>query len=179
MSTTHNNIAMSPDELPRQRLFQALGLPAQPEGFEVYSGEALQPLGPEDPGDNASLIVQAEWAWSPMHNRLSNWEIGLDESMQYWLLWCASHTDEVELADWCDEDDDDEDKEWVTVWCSQLVAACAKGDLSIDHASMLLLLHAWQEERVEMELDPPHFYCATGVLGIDEVRSIERVVWAD
>ena len=179
MSTTHNKVAMSPDDLPRQRLFRLMDLPNPPEGFEVLSGQALRGLGPEDPKDSASLIVQAEWAWSPMHNRLSNWEIGLDGTGQYWLLWCASHTDDVELADWCDEDDDDDDKQWVAVWCSQLVAACAKGDLPIDHASMLLLLHAWKEEQLEMDLDPPHFYGATGVLGIDAVRSIEQVVWAE
>lgn len=180
MSTTHNKIAMSPEELPRQRLFQLLDLPEQPEGFELLCGDALRSLRPGEPGDSASLIVQAEWAWSPMHSRLSNWEIDLDESGQYWVLWCSNHTDEVELAYWCDDEDDDEDRQWVTVWCSQRVAACARGELSIDDASILLLLHAWKEERFESEeLDAPHFYGATGVLGIGVVRSIERVVWEE
>ena len=87
MSTTHNKVVMSPEDLPRQRLFKLVDLSDPPEGFEVLSGKALRGLGPEDPGDNASLIVQAEWAWSPMHNRLSNWEVGLDGRGQYWLLW--------------------------------------------------------------------------------------------
>lgn len=51
MSTTHNKIAMSPEELPRQRLFQLLELPEQPEGFELLSGDALRNLRPEEPGD--------------------------------------------------------------------------------------------------------------------------------
>ena len=70
MSTTHNKIAMSPEELPRQRLFQLLELPEQPEGFELLCGDALRNLRPEEPGEGASLIVQAEWAWSLS---LANW----------------------------------------------------------------------------------------------------------
>jgi hypothetical protein len=67
--------------------------------------------------------------------------------------------------------------DWVTVWYSQVVAACAREELSMHDASYQLLKQAWDDERVDMELDPPHFYGATGVLGIDTLRSIERAVW--
>jgi len=178
VSTTYKKIAMSPEALPRQRLYQLIDLPEPPADFEVLSGDALQALRPTEPGEGASLIVQAEWAWSPAHNRLSNWEIGLDETKQYWLLWASHPTGESELADWCDPDDNEEDLEWVSIWDSDLVAACPRGDLSAHDASILLLLGAWIEERDGMmELDCPHFYGATGVLGIDVIRSIERVVW--
>jgi hypothetical protein len=178
MGTKHRTIAMSPEAVPRQRLYQLMQLPAPPQDFELLYGEALQNLRPLEPGEGASLIVQAEWAWSPMHNRVSNWEIGLDETKQHWVLWCSHHTDDCELADWCDPDDDEEDLQWVAIWHSQVVAACARGNLSERDASILLLLQAWTDERdSETELDRPHFYGAAGVLNIDELRSIERVVW--
>ncbi len=179
MSKLHRTIAMSPDALPRQRLFQSMELPAPPQGFELLRGEALQALRPLEPDVGASLVVQAEWAWTPMHNRVSNWEIGLDETQQYWVLWCACHSDELELAEWCDPEDDEEHLEWVARWDSTVVAACPRGDLSVGDASMLLLREAWIEEREDewTELDRPHFYGATGVLSIDAIRSIERLVW--
>jgi len=178
MSTTYPKVAMSPGELPRQRLFQLLELPDRPDDFELLDYHALEKLQPQEPGQDASLIVQAEWAWSPMHNRVSNWEIGPDESDRYWVLWCSNHTDECEPAEWCEEEDE-EDIEWVTVWCSEVVAACPRGNLCIGDASALLLRQAWDDERVDMELDPPHFYGATGILGIDALRSIERLVWEE
>jgi hypothetical protein len=178
MSTTYRKVAMSPEELPRQRLFQLMELPEPPQDFELVSGETLQNIRLLEPGEDASLIVQAEWAWSPMHSRVSNWEIGQDETKQNWVLWCSHHTDESELADWCDPDADEEDLEWVAIWSSEVVAACPRGELSEQDASMLLLLAAWIEERDgDMELDRPHFYGAIGVLNIDVIRSIERVVW--
>jgi hypothetical protein len=178
MSTTHNRIAMSPDELPRQRLFRVLDLPEPPEGFEFLGGATLAKLTPNEPGAGATLVVQAEWAWSPMHSRISNWEIGLDDSGQYWVLWCSSPSDEYERVEPFAEDDEAE-AEWVEIWSSQLVAACAKGQLSISDAAVLLLLQAWPQDRLDTGIDRPHFYGATGVLGIDVLRSIEQVVWAE
>ena len=172
------SIAMTPEDLPRQRLYQLIELPEPPWNFGLLFGEALQKLQPSEPGEGASLIVQAEWSWSPMHNRVSNWEIGLDETKQYWVLWRSYQTRESELADWCDPDDDEEDHEWVAIWYSELAAACAKRDLGMHDASILLLKQAWEDERDgDMELDRPHFYGATGELNIHELRSIERAVW--
>ena len=178
MSTTYRKVAMSPEELPRQRLFQLMELPEPTRDFELVSGETLQNIRLLEPGEDASLIVQAEWAWSPMHSRVSNWEIGLDETKENWVLWCSHHTDESELADWCDPDGDEDDLEWVAIWSSEVIAACPRGELSEHDASILLLLEAWTEERDgDMELDRPHFYGAIGLLNIDVIRSIERVVW--
>jgi hypothetical protein len=180
MSTTHNRIAMSPEELPRQRLFRVLDLPEPPEGFELLDHNALKQLTPKEPGKDAELVVQAEWAWSPMHSRISNWEIDLDDSGQYWVLWCSSRSDEVELADPENAADEDEDERaWIAIWDSELVAACAKGKLEIEEVTALLLLHAWTEDRMMNELDPPHFYGATGVLDIDVLRTVERAVWPE
>ena len=178
MSTTYKKVTMSLEQLPRQRLYQLIELPEPPWNFGLLFGEALQELQPSEPGEGASLIVQAEWSWSPMHNRVSNWEIGLDETKQYWVLWSSYLTDESELADWCDPDDDEEDLQWVSIWSSEVVAACAKRDLDRHDASILLLMQAWVDERDGyVELDRPHFYGATGELNIDELRSIERAVW--
>lgn len=179
MSTTHNKIAMSPDELPRQRLFRVLDLPEPPEGFETLGRDTLGKLTPTEPGAGASLVVQAEWAWSPMHSRISNWEIGHDDSGQYWVLWCSSPSDEYERVEPFDMDDDEADAQWVEIWQSQLVAACAIGELSSSDAAALLLLEAWKQDRLDTEIDRPHFYGATGVLGIDALRSIEQVIWAE
>ena len=80
MSTTYKQIAMSPEDLPRQHLYEIRELPETPEGA---AGEQPRPplveLHPKEPGEGARLIVQAEWSWSPMHSRISNWEIGPDD----------------------------------------------------------------------------------------------------
>jgi hypothetical protein len=55
----------------------------------------------------------------------------------------------------------------------------AQTELSQWEASIFLLHQAWEEERDSMELDPPHFYGATGVLRIDVLRSIELSVWGE
>ena len=179
MSTTHNRVAMSPDELPRQRLFEIVGLPAEPEGFRLLNEESLQDIRPLEPGPQSALVVQAEWAWSPMHNRVSNWEIGPDETGLHWVLWSSYRSDECEPADWCDPDEDEDEIEWVAIWYSQVVAACTKSELSQSEASIYLLQHAWEEERDSMELDPPHFYGAAGVLRISVLRSIELSIWGE
>jgi hypothetical protein len=179
MSTNYKKVAMSPEALPRQRLFQVLELPEPPADFEILDGKELDQLRPTSPGKDATLVVQAEWAWSPMHNRVSNWEIGLDETGQYWMLWSSYRTDEVELADWCDPEDDEDDLQWVAIWGSLVVGACEKEELSRRDASVLLLLQAWIDERDgDMELDRPHFYGSVEELGVDLIRSVEGVVWS-
>jgi len=170
---------MSPDELPRQRVFEIVSLPADNEKFQLLGEARLKDICPAQPGYQAALIAQTEWAWSPMHNRVSNWEIGPDETGLHWVLWSSYHTDECEPADWCDPDGDEDEIQWVAIWESNVVAACAIGELSQWEASIFLLKHVWEDERDSIELDPPHFYGATGVLNIDVLRSIELSVWGD
>jgi len=175
MSTKYREVAMSPEQLPRQRLFQLIDLPEPPQDFALLYGEALRNLRPIEPTEDASLIVQGEWSLSPMHSRISNWEIGMDETQQHWILWCCTRTDESEAV-WGDPVD--ENTPLVSIWYFEVVAGCARGNLSERDASILLLLEAWTDERDgDCELDRPHFYGASGVLNIDVIRSIEKVVW--
>lgn len=179
MKTTHKQVAMSPEDLPRQRMFQLVDLPEPHAGFECLVGERLASLGPLESGGEDKFIVQAEWAWSPMHGRISNWEIGPDGSGDYWLLWCSGPTGEYEPAEWCNPGEE-QAVEMEPVWDSTLVAACHRQALPDQEAAILLLFQAWHDERLGfMELDRPHFYGAVGLLAIDVIRSIEIRVWGE
>lgn len=178
MARLYRKTIMSLDELPRQRLYRIVDLPAAPDSFKLLPPELLGSLMPPEPGLDIELVVQAQWSWSPMHSRISNWEIGPDESGHYWVLWCSFPTDDTLVDDWYDPDQGEVALSWATVWNSEIVAACAKHDVDRETAAFLLLAEAWIAERDgDMELDRPHFYGSAGVIDIDSIRSIEREVW--
>lgn len=177
MPTRIFDISMSIGKRPRQRLFQLVDLPRPPQGLEVLTSFALTGLEPNEPGQDAEPVVQAEWSWSPMHNRISNWQVGLDTTGQYWLLWLCDRTEECEQVDEYDPDEWD-GYVYVEVWIPELVAACPRDGLSAHDASIWLLAEAWAGERdSEAELSRPQVYSWAGLLGIDVIRTIEYAVW--
>ena len=85
--TRESKIRMLPTELPQQRIHEVVGLPERPAefdyevGYGVLQGDAFSKNAPT----NSIYLCQAEWAWSPMHNRIDAYYLHRDRNN--WSLW--------------------------------------------------------------------------------------------
>ncbi len=67
-------VPLSPSLLPQQRLYEVKALMTWPSGVKPivgYPGELGVPNLPKRRSRNAIYLCQAEWAWTPHHNRLA------------------------------------------------------------------------------------------------------------
>jgi len=78
---------MSPTELPQQRINAVVDLPSRPEGFEpvVDYGLAANGIAPKRRPTKMAFLGGAEWAWSPMHNRVDAYY--LHRGRRHWILY--------------------------------------------------------------------------------------------
>ena len=77
MSTTKHTsfILMSPELLPRQKLYEVVNVPDLPKGLtpKVDLDEPLQRDRPKASPRKLTFLCSLEWAWSPMHIRIDNY----------------------------------------------------------------------------------------------------------
>ena len=80
-------IPMSPEELPKQRLYEVVDLPPTPGGLETKL-DWVEPFPDDRPKTTprkVQFLCAVEWAWSPMHNRIDNYY--LHQRGKRWLIW--------------------------------------------------------------------------------------------
>ena len=154
-----NKIAMTPDQLPQQRIYPVVDLPPRPKSFKSSCGKypSIWGVTLEDGPTELQYIGTVEWTWSPMHLRIDSYYLSSDRTRSHWFLWVSSF------------DDDD---------C--LLYACAsKKGISEKVAAVYLLIDAWNYEREFDELDHFHIINTVEFLSVAEFRAIGRVVWPE
>jgi hypothetical protein len=65
-------IAMTPEQLPRQRIHEVVALPSEPAGFDPvvhYGSDALGNFPKRRP-NRIHYLGSTEWAWGPMNCRI-------------------------------------------------------------------------------------------------------------
>ena len=87
-------VPLSPSLLPQQRLYEVKTLPQWPSGVRPvvgYPGELGVPNLPKRRSRHAVCLCQAEWAWTPDHDRLDAYYLA--RGRRHWLLWLGLHND--------------------------------------------------------------------------------------
>lgn len=154
-------VAMSPSDLPRQRLWLVEGLPRRPRRWAATIGRAPAGVLPTSMPASARYLGQVEWAWSPMHSRIDAYHLSLDRSRSRWLLW-VRHYD----TNW---------DRWPPG--SDVEAHAPRARLGWRDAAMLLLADYWAEARDDEHVDRFHWIAQTGVLEVGALSEVARAVW--
>jgi hypothetical protein len=149
---------LSPAELPQQRITKVVDRPARPEGFEpvVYYGLAVEEIAPKRRPAEMRFLGGAEWAWSPMHNRIEAYY--LYRSRSHWLLYLR------------DLDPDNRDFEW------RVGAYVQKRGVDEKTAAVHLMVALWAFETND-GLEQFHWLTHDGLISVAEWRAIAREVW--
>ena len=147
-------IPMKPEQLPQQKVYEALTLPQRPEPFNCRAGceEVPQEAVPKNGPRSATYLGHVEWAWSPMHNRLDAYY--LHRGRRYWILWIRYFGFS-------------ERWEWHPVACVRHSEASRK------QAAVYLLMALWQVE----DCDKFHWINEASYLSVAELQAIAREVW--
>lgn len=150
---------LSPEELPQQRITEVVDLPARPEGFEpvVDYDLAVEGIAPKRLPPEMSFLGGAEWAWSPMHNRIQAYY--LHRARSHWVLYLR------------DLDPDNRDFEW------RVGAYGRKRGVNEKTAAVQLMIALWAFEAND-GLDQFHWLTHDGLLSTAEWRAIAGEVWA-
>lgn len=159
--TRKPHIPMSPSELPQQRLYLLKGMPKPPAGWAPLDPQALGELAKLKMPRSARYLGQVEWAWSPMHSRVSSYYLSMDRERRHWLLWVRPY--------------DDNWGRWDDPW---VIAAAPRSGLDGRSAGKLLLVHHWNLER-EDGLDQFHWVNEACLLTAGEFNEIGEAAWGD
>lgn len=148
--------AMAPEQLPQQRLYAVADSPDAELTSLVTSGVMGEEGIPRRMPRGATFICQAEWAWSPMNNRIDNYHISLDSARRRWVFWSS----------WLD--DDGLPWRWVNREAVYVLPRAAAGREAAANA----LLHAFWLPQVRCgEIDRYHWLGATGLLSVGQVAA--------
>jgi hypothetical protein len=109
----------------------------------------------------AQLVCGAEWAWSPMNNRICNFH--LHRGRKHYYLWRSFFMDH----------------EYPWRWCHEIVTYVPRSDDALEIIASGLLARAWLDEIEDVDLDEPHWYSATGLLGVAALKAVEAFAWSD
>ncbi|MDF1621645.1 hypothetical protein [Pseudothioclava nitratireducens] len=151
-------IPMSPSELPRQRLVEVIDLPPRPEGFTPVVDYCLtdEGVGPKRRPREMLFLGGAEWAWSPMHNRIEAYY--LHRGRNYWITYHR------------DLEAEDREFEW------SIGAYVEKRGVNARQAAVHLMIARWRFE-ADNGLDEFHWLIHDGFLTVPDWRAISRAVW--
>ena len=164
MKTNHTTpVLMFPEQLPQQLVAAVIKVPKKPAGLVIRQHYEQPKLldAPKRAPRNVELICSAEWAWSPMHNRIDNYYLGRRRNR--WFLW----------NNWVN----DNDIPWEWNWD---YLSYTEGSFSADIETIAahLLLSFWQTQVANHELyDQPHWINLEGVLDIPMIHAIAREIW--
>jgi len=159
-------IAMSSGQFPQQRIYPVMELPARPEAFKVYyeyEDEMPIELRPNEMPRSATYIGTAEWAWSPMNNRLDGYFISTNRQRSYWILWAMMLNDEG----------------FIPKWEGQILTYGPKRGADKKTAALYLIKDLWCYEKNEYSLDHFHILDNVGLLTVAEFMAIGRAVWPE
>ena len=162
MKTDHTTpVLMSPDHIPQQRVAAVISVPEKPTGLVIRQWYEQPKLldAPKRSPRNVELICGAEWAWSPMHNRIDNYY--LNPRRTGWLLW----------NNWV------EDGGFPWTWHWDLMAHCEKGKFDEKTIAIHLIKALWECEQKHQMLDEYHWINNTGLLSVEEIQAIARKIW--
>jgi len=153
-------IPMKPGALPQQRINLVISLPDRPEEFDFAVGyDCLPTLGSSRrpwPRD-AVILVQAEWAETPMHNGISAFYI--ERRRRHWILWNRTY----------------DDNNWTPRWRWTAVGHCLRKGIERKAAAVHLLIEFWRHDG-SAPGDSGHWINEPGMLSVEELRAIARVV---
>ena len=153
------NIPMSPDQLPQQRIHEVVALPDRPDPFDCHVGHGAVPADvlPKSGPRSRTYLAQAEWAWSPMHNRIDAYY--LHRGRTHWVLWLRSYDDNWGQWNWA-------------------AIACVRQNGVTEHqAAVHLLMEFWKEEATENGVDQFHWINENDGLSVGDLMAIARIVW--
>lgn len=156
-------LAMSLEDMPRQRIHLVKDLPPRPGNLRVhcdYDGEELprqhRPVGMPR---KMYYLCTVEWSWSPMNSRIDAYY--LNWRRPHWLLWIH---DADPFAD------DTVPRTRVYAW--------ARGRSAEAHeAAVYLLMDAWRAEAADDALDHFHMIDSAGLLRVEDLMAIGRAIW--
>ncbi|MCW5716750.1 MAG: hypothetical protein KIS68_02850 [Bauldia sp.] len=156
-------IPMTPQQIPQQGVYIPVGAPWRPERFDVAVGYDERSL-PEDaqlkrPPRKAHYLFQAEWAWSPMNNRLSAFY--LHRGRRYWSIFDRAYDEDGPQSRW----------QWYQRAVVPLRQASAK------QAAFWLMVELMKFDHDEAFVEEWHWIGEAGELGIAETKAIAHIVW--
>ena len=158
-------IPMNPADLPQQRLYGVKELPPLPNACEIQLLDYVEDHGllgiPKKPTKKSIFLGQVEWAWGPMHNRVSAYEI--HKGKKHWLLWCGGTGDDSDT--------------YITNWYAS--AFMPIQGVSEKQAATYLLLAFWRSEADSLSLDKYHWINVAGALSVSDLQAIASLVWPD
>ena len=162
MTTDHTSfIPMSPEDLPKQRLNEVVGLPTRPSDLKIQI-DRHKPLSKHRPKGSPRKLVficSVEWAWSPAHNRIDNYY--LNPKPKNWILW----------NNWVN----DRDVPWSWHW--DFIAYANRVDADERTIAAYMLMETWKMEAAYNDLDHYHWINNPGCLCVEDVQSIAREIW--
>lgn len=149
---------MSRIELPQQRIVEVVDLPDLPDHSEpvVCYGWEPKGIGPKRLPREMIFLGGAEWAWSPMHNRIEVYY--LHRSRHHWITYHK------------DLEAEDKEFEWL------MGAYVARRGVDERQAAFHLMAAHWRYEADE-GLDEFHWLTHDGFLNAADWRAIARAVW--
>jgi hypothetical protein len=157
--TRHRRLPLTPDQLPRQRLVEVVGLPAVPADFDPTVCLYWMPrdILPKVRPRRMTYLGTVEWAWNPMSSRVEAYF--LHGARRHWVLWVL--------------DPFPNEPEWA--W--QVAAYTPRRGVTAREAAHHLVIERWREEAEERALDHFHFVSEEGDLAVADWRAIGRAVW--
>lgn len=158
-------IPMSPQQLPQQGIFMPVGAPRRPDPCDVAVGYDERSL-PDDAHlqrapRKAHYLFQAEWAWSPMNNRISAFY--LHRGRRYWSIFDRAYDDDWPRSKW----------QWYQRATVPLHQATAK------QAAFWLMVELMKFDRDEGFVEEWHWIGEAGELSVADVKAIAHEVWSD
>lgn len=158
--TDKPRIAMSPSELPSQRLHEVVELPRRPEGVEIVPCMGWDPEGvlPKRRPRNMTYLGSVEWAWSPGHGRIDAYH--LHRGRNHWILYIQDLDPEMPEYAW------------------NVGAFVQRKGVDERLAAVHLLMERWKAENAEWDLDEFGWINAEGFLSVAELKEIARRVWS-
>ena len=158
-------IPMRPEDVPQQRVHLVVPLSPRPPSFEGRC-DFIDPMPDKVQPKGSPRITYylgtVEWAWSPMHSRRDSYYINPRRS--YWLLWT-----------WKQNEND-----WNLSWKWTLHGYGPKRrGVGAKDAAIYLLLDVWKAQADDNDLEQYHWIDEAGLLSVEEISAIARVVWPD
>ena len=163
--TKHPGPLMDRHDMPQQHLYAVPNLPEEWQRKEIKAESTMSHGIPDRVPRGAYFLLQTEWAWSPMHNRITNYHISMDASRRRWVLW---------------ESFFNEDNWPYRSWSSASgVLTLQRKGVKRKNASLLLLHSKWQRSLAEEGLDHFHWINHDGLISIAEALEIGKRVWPE
>ena len=161
--TKHTScIPMSPEVRPFQKLNEVVGLREKPNDLNVlinWKDPIPYKRFPKGTSRKLTFVCSVEWAWSPMNNRIANYNI--NPKPWGWVLW--------------DNMLNDHDVPWTWWW--HFLAYTGRSTADERTIAAYMLMASWKDEAEDQYHDHYHWINNTGCLDVEDIQAIAREVW--